>query len=86
MAVDSSLTSKYINPPNREALEISTILFPSSKSLFSHKTPVATQSAEVNISLVKQPAGINMPIPHNQGMKKSAKLMIKPLAILYNNN
>jgi len=38
------------------------------------------------MSSVEQSIGINMPIPHGQGMEKSVKPMIESLAILYNNN
>ena len=91
MAVDSpsvnlSLTSEYMNSLNRETSEVLTMLSLSLKFLPSHKTPTATQPAEVNMSSVGQPAGINVPIPHGQDMDESTEPMIEPLAILYNNN
>jgi len=82
LSVDLSLTIEYTNPLNRRASEASIALFPS----LSCKTPIATQLAGVNMSLVGQPASINMPMPHGQDMEKSAKPMIEPSAILYDNN
>ena len=38
------------------------------------------------MSSARQYIGINMLVSHGQDMKMSAKPMIEPLAILYNNN
>ena len=38
------------------------------------------------MSLAGQPASINMSMPHGQDMEKSAKPMIEPSAIPYDNN
>ena len=73
--IDPSLTSKHINSLNREVAETLIALSPFSKSLSSHKTPVAIQ-----------PADINIPRPHGQDMENSAKPLIKTSAILYDNN
>jgi len=86
LSVDYSLTSEHTNPLNRGASEVSTVLSPSSKFFPSYKTSAAIQPTEVNISSTEQPAGINIPMPHGQGIEKNTKPMIEPLAILYNNN
>ena len=53
-SVNSSLTSKYMNPLNRGVLEALIALSPSFKSSSSCKTSVATQSAGVNMSSAGQ--------------------------------
>jgi len=75
-----------MNSLNREVSEASTVLFPSFKSPPSYKTPTAIQLVVVNVSSAEQPAGINVPMSHDQDMEKSTKPIIKSLTLLYNNN
>jgi len=85
LSVDLSLTSEHTNSLNKRVSEASTILFPFSKSLSSHKTPIAMQPAEVNMSLAGQLVDINIPMPHSQSIEKSAEPIMEPLAIPYDN-
>ena len=75
-----------MNPLNREASEALIALSSSSKFSSSHKTPAVTQSAEINMFLAGQPAGINVSMPHGQGMKENTEPMIESLAIPYDND
>ena len=86
LSVNLSLTSKYTNSLDRGALETSTALFPYFNFSPSCKTPIAIQLAKVNMSLARQLISINIPMPYDQGMEKSAESIIEPLAILYDNN
>ena len=83
MSVNSPLTISYVNSINRGA---SPALLPPPKSPSFSQTPTATQSTEENMSAVKQPTRVNMLMLHSQGIKSSAKPILKSLTILYNNN